>query len=366
MRLLLILTLFFLSGCLGEEFRLQNQTTPSPPVSSPPSSAGSNSDEETITKVVTKPPYLALEGIGSRRQLQTEITLEQPSSLPSPSAGEGVIWKSDDETIATVDTKGLVTARGTGATFIRATSGNKSGSTYLVIRETPSAASATESTTAGTPTTAEPREFVDCDPLPRTADPYADRVVSFSPGRGFSENQDLDRALGPPKGEGCCQGGHDVVNLGRGEIILELTDYEICNGDGPDLIVFENPFFVEGPNRQPTTRSFAEPARVALSQDGENFYEFPCDVSDWPFYPCCDTGVLEYHGCAGILPVFANPDENEIDPTDPTVAGGDSFDLDEIGLNSARYIRIRDAGLQAILVNGFDLDAVAVVNGRRP
>jgi hypothetical protein len=70
------------------------------------------------------------------------------------------------------------------------------------------------------------------------------------------------------------------------------------------------------------------------------------------------------------MPVYSNT-ENGIDPTDPAVAGGDAFDLADLGVASARYVRLDDRteeftgsgspcnGDKA----GFDLDAIAVVNG---
>ena len=44
---------------------------------------------------------------------------------------------------------------------------------------------------------------------------------------------------------------------------------------------------------------------------------------------------------------------------------GDAFDLADLGLSRARYIRIQDTGSNdyAGLTGGFDLDAVAIVNG---
>ena len=54
-----------------------------------------------------------------------------------------------------------------------------------------------------------------------------------------------------------------------------------------------------------------------------------------------------------------------VDATDPAAAGGDAYDLAEIGRASARYVRIRDSGANSYdgVSGGFDLDAVAVVNG---
>ena len=71
-----------------------------------------------------------------------------------------------------------------------------------------------------------------------------------------------------------------------------------------------------------------------------------------------------YPGCAGVGLVYSNPD-NGVDPTDPDVAGGDAFDLADLGLTEALYVRVRDAGLGdgGGTAAGFDLDAVAIVGG---
>jgi hypothetical protein len=74
----------------------------------------------------------------------------------------------------------------------------------------------------------------------------------------------------------------------------------------------------------------------------------------------CQTEDLPYDSCAGWHPVLANPDTNDLDPTDPDVAGGDSFDLAELELDWIRYVRIDDIADDKQLT--FDLDAVAVVH----
>jgi hypothetical protein len=73
-------------------------------------------------------------------------------------------------------------------------------------------------------------------------------------------------------------------------------------------------------------------------------------------YATVDGGVS---GCAGTQPVFANPGLG-VSGTDPSVAGGDGFDLSLVGLPRARYVRVTDSGANP--GGGFDLDAVAVVN----
>ena len=59
---------------------------------------------------------------------------------------------------------------------------------------------------------------------------------------------------------------------------------------------------------------------------------------------------------------------------DPNAAGGDSFDLSDLGLSAARFVRIRDLGTvecpmdPAIkpISGGFNLDAIAIVNAKTP
>ena len=177
-------------------------------------------------------------------------------------------------------------------------------------------------------------------------DPFADRVVSFTPGpnAGFGQKRFPEVVLGPPHGGGNSSGSLDVLSLGKGGcIVLEFTDIEAVDGEGTDFLVFENPF-----------GTYYEPAIVSASADGKTWHEFPCD-----------TKAKKFPGCAGTHWVFSSPD-NGISATDPAVAGGDPFDLREVGLATARFIRVCDAAVQfyAGIAGGFDLDGVAVVNGK--
>lgn len=173
-------------------------------------------------------------------------------------------------------------------------------------------------------------------------EPFADAVVSFQPGAGAGYGQDQlpDVVLGPPY---AVEGGGSlhVLSLGQeGVIVLELSDIGLVDGPGADLLVFENPF-----------PGWTEPAFVAVSEDGETWSEWTCTP---------ETLV----GCAGVNPVYSSP-ANGVDPTDPEAAGGDAFDLAELGLAQANFVRIRDSGTNdyAGVAGGFDLDAIAVVNG---
>ncbi|QRN98717.1 cell surface protein [Archangium violaceum] len=196
----------------------------------------------------------------------------------------------------------------------------------------------------GGPSEEEPPQVLVCQ---SDNDPFADKVVSFSPGEeaGFGQDGYPDIVLGPPHGTGSGMGSLHVLSLGRsGEIVLELTDIGVVDGPGVDLLVFENPFGY-----------FAETGVVSVSEDGQTWRDFPCDPTN---------RAGGYPGCAGVKPVSSSP-ENGISPTDPAMAGGDGFDLSALGVARARFIRIRDSGSNSYgsSAGGFDLDAVAVVNG---
>ncbi|HKO53899.1 MAG TPA: hypothetical protein VJV79_39600 [Polyangiaceae bacterium] len=183
---------------------------------------------------------------------------------------------------------------------------------------------------------------------------FATTVPTFvaGPGPNVGQAELPDVVLGPPKGAGAVNGSYDVVMLGNGGVItLGFAPSVIVDGPGPDFIVFENAFYVNGDPDLP----YAELASVEVSDDGEHFEAFPCTASDAP-----------YGSCAGWHPVYANPDRNSIEPTDPALAGGEAFDLADLGLAQARYVRIIDrvdlTGASGI----FDLDAVSIVNADCP
>lgn len=202
------------------------------------------------------------------------------------------------------------------------------------------------------------------DPVPTAANPsgsvspattdcrnFIQNVVSFTPGpgAGFGNNSFPEIVFGPPEGDGTSQGGFDVLSLGdHGQIVVDMGSCRISDGDGTDFIIFENAFNVGGIADHP----FAEPAVVSVSEDGQNFASFSC-LSD--HYP--------YTGCAGWRPVLSNS-QNHISPFDPALAGGDPFDLKDIGVQKVRYIKIEDVSNGGFPPSkGFDLDAIAIVHG---
>ncbi len=191
------------------------------------------------------------------------------------------------------------------------------------------------------------------------ADRFVTHVVSKALGAcaGFGLNRMPGVVEGPPIGGGDGTGSLDVLSLGNGgEIVLSFDPNAIVDGAGSDFIVFENPFLIGGDPHKPN----AEPGEVSVSEDGVTWKTFPCTATAYP-----------YGACAGWHPVYSSP-SNGISPVDPVTAGGDPFDLADVGLASARFVRIRDKANEQCppgspsTTNGFDLDAISIVNARTP
>ena len=191
---------------------------------------------------------------------------------------------------------------------------------------------------------------------------FITNVISFTPGTcaGFGQTAMPKVVCGPPVGGGTNAGSTDVVSLGGGgEIIVSFTPNAIVDGPGVDFIVFENPFVIDG-----SGAIYAEPGEVSVSDD----------LVHWVTFPCTDaTQEPPYGQCGGWHPVLSKPG-NGISPFDVARAGGDAFDLADLGVEQARYVRIRnivaseacpDAGYIP-KTNGFDLDAIAIVNPLLP
>ena len=184
--------------------------------------------------------------------------------------------------------------------------------------------------------------------------PYASELVSFEPGEnaGYGMEELPDVVLGPPKGGGPGKGSLDVVSLGiGGEIVLGFGERELVDGDGPDLIIFENAFWAGGDPSKP----FAEPGEVAVSEDGVTWHTFDCDTSE-------PTGGSAGSGCAGLEPSLVYDTEITTE-LDPAKTGGDAFDLADLELERAAFVRIRDLSDEGEGTSaGFDLDAIGLIN----
>jgi hypothetical protein len=184
---------------------------------------------------------------------------------------------------------------------------------------------------------------------PSSEQGFATEVISHEFGEGQDHGQDEfpEAILGGPLGGGCCRGSLEVVSLGDGgHVVLGFGDRTIVDGPGVDFVVFENVFWAGGDPELPV----AELGLVEVSADGQEWVAFPCEGGEGP----------TYGQCAGWRPVDANVIEG-IDPFDAETAGGDQFDLADIEVDEARFVRITDIAGDDVV---FDLDAVAVLNGR--
>jgi hypothetical protein len=184
--------------------------------------------------------------------------------------------------------------------------------------------------------------------------PYASELIAFEPGdaAGYGEDDLPDVVLGPPKGGGPGKGSLDVVSLGvGGEIVLGFGERAIIDGEGADFVVFENAFWAGGDPTMP----FAEPGEVAVSEDGERWHTFDCD-------PNGRGGGSSGSGCAGLDPTLVYDTETTT-KLDPEEVGGAAFDLEDLGVTRARFVRIRDLSDDGDPNSaGFDLDAIGLVH----
>ena len=180
--------------------------------------------------------------------------------------------------------------------------------------------------------------------------------VTFGEGGGRGEEEMPGNVLGLPDSTARENvptiDPSQVLSLGLGgEIILKFEQGVVVDAPGVDFTIFENAFVyrISGEDRL-----YAEPGEVAVSRDGFTFIPFPFDS-------------LSLKGCAGVTPTHG-----DMDPGNPEVSGGDGFDLAELGIDSIRFIRIRDVSVilkensshpfYDITVNGFDLDAVVGIH----
>ncbi len=221
---------------------------------------------------------------------------------------------------------------------------------------------------------------------PAAVDCFPDRVASFrsgiaDPATGFGFANLPGIVLGPPGDSLPSTGSLSVVSLGRsGEIVVEFTDNVVVDGPGPDLILFENAFFSGGvPTSPDQDYSVASDlARIAVSADGVEFFEFPfsqealAGVSGATITRAQQLALI---GLSGIAPTFTGnwtiPDDLLVwDPLGPggmSGAGGEAFDLADVGLEEARFVRLTDSGAPTGFAGsseGYDFDAIVALNSR--
>ncbi len=210
---------------------------------------------------------------------------------------------------------------------------------------------------------------------------FATTVVELNFGEDHHAGYiDPNMVLGGPHGKGELIGSLNVLSLGKNGNITLGFDVTITDKQGMDFIVFENPFHLSAQQDQ----IYAELMYVEVSTDGVNFARFPSisnTLGPGMIYPDDVTNL------AGVNPVYAHIDENDIDPFNPDTAGGDAFDLSDlldhpmvqsgvVDLQNIRYIRLIDIVgdgsnldsngnpiYDAIdMDNGADIDAISVIN----
>ncbi|MDX2177641.1 MAG: hypothetical protein SF028_14350 [Candidatus Sumerlaeia bacterium] len=211
-------------------------------------------------------------------------------------------------------------------------------------------------------------------------------VESFTPGIGAGFGSAFFPAnvlAGPDGGENPPflpnASEQQLLALGSGgAIVLRWDGDVILDGPGPDFIVFENVFL-----EQTTGNPFMEAGIVSAGKTATALETFPFRFEPPPGW---DAGnpfaipltAVNLPGVAGTQPTLATA-ANGIDPADPALAGGNAFDLADLGLTWAGHIEIRDPkgplepgaalgsnGLPIydtpVGLNGFDLDTVVAIH----
>jgi hypothetical protein len=190
------------------------------------------------------------------------------------------------------------------------------------------------------------------------AQDFATTVVDYSPGGGLG-SFDPALALGGPRGGGFFQGSIHAASLGTGGSLTLGFGVTLTDGPGADFTVFENGFYDLG-----LSGVFAETAFVEVSSNGVDFARFPVvyDGPTGPLPPFGTTAVGTFRGLTGGLAVLANVDTNTLSVVDPTLSGGECFDLADLAndplvlsgmvdLAAIDYVRLVD------LVEGVNVDA---------
>lgn len=143
-----------------------------------------------------------------------------------------------------------------------------------------------------------------------------------APGDQGEGRFDATNAVNGVRGGGDLQGSTDTFSLGYGEddahVVLDWGGAAVVDGEGFDLVVFENPFDVAYGGR------FMDPTVVELSPDGERWVAFPHGYDGGPI-----DDPASWWGLAGLEPVFVHEEHHPV-PYDADDAGGDRFDLADL------------------------------------
>ncbi len=203
--------------------------------------------------------------------------------------------------------------------------------------------------------------------------PFAADTVVSAPGV-----TDPVKAVNGVRGAGQWAGSTDVCQLnytvGDGNAVTLKWSHKIVkNGPGADFAVFENGFEYSGTSGE----FFMDLLIVSVSYNGTTWVDFPYDYTHLP-ETVYSREPQKWSGFAGRTPVKYNEDTNRTDPFNPSLAGGDLFDLDSlpdtetgrfIKTNGFRQIRLTTAPsvtnpetgagfVRETISNGADIDGV--------
>ena len=222
------------------------------------------------------------------------------------------------------------------------------------------------------------------------ASSFASEVVSYTPGSNVSAGYtDPNVALGSPgraSGTGPFDGSltpfnapyqsSDVVSIGAGGQLTVRFDHPVAddgaNPYGIDLLVYGNAFLgIDFNTGLADGTVFAEPARIAVSQDGVTWYTATV-TADGMFPTLAYQDVTDPFGSDGSIPTrytqpvdpalglgdFAGKTTAEIAALYAGGGGGVGVDLAALGLPWIQYVRVfQDAGD----AYASDVDAFAIV-----
>jgi hypothetical protein len=197
---------------------------------------------------------------------------------------------------------------------------------------------------------------------------FATSVVQFNQGSGGGIFTQAN-ILGAPQGGGLGGGSLHVLTLGEGGSVTLGFDVAIVDGPGADFTTFENGFVFGAGS------VFSEVAFVEVSTDGVSFARFPSK------YAGSGTNMGAQRALCGGMPVVANALTNTVSAFDPSVSGGEAFDLADLAnepsviagdvlLSDVHFVRLVDCaagstdafGTPLAAAGGADIDAVAVIN----
>ena len=187
---------------------------------------------------------------------------------------------------------------------------------------------------------------------------FADNIAEYDGKeiKSFSR----EKALNGVFGKGDDMGSLDVFVVGEGNyVVFEWKGKKVVNSKGDDIKVFENGFYIAGTKN----RMALDLGTVEVSKDGENWISFPVSYDETQF----KNSNIGKTGFVGTTPVYLNMESSNEMINDPSLeeAGGDGFDLSEIGLEEGdyiKYVKVIDGGSAypdgQIASNGIDIDGV--------